>query len=117
MPNKQHYYEPDAIDCNAMQTAIAEDFACLCEISTSYARDCVEVVVKCYKIGQATERVVQVQALVKSPLKGAKSLYILQYSALFDCWVQLDRGVLASAQRPIARNWNGRPSRPVPHGK
>ena len=117
MPRMQHYYEPDALDCNAMQTAIAEDFSCVCEISTDYGRDEVRTVVKCRKIGGSEASVVQVQAMVKAPLKGAKSLYILQYSALFDCWCQLDRGVTAVAARPIQRGWNGRPQRPTPQSR
>jgi hypothetical protein len=36
----------------------------------------------------------------------------MQYSALLDCWHQLDRGVLAAAERPIDRGWDGRPRAP-----
>jgi len=36
----------------------------------------------------------------------------MQYSALLDCWHQLDRGALAVASRPIVRRWDGRPEQP-----
>lgn len=112
MPIKQKYYEPDAIDCNTMITAIGQDFAGICEIITTYERDVVQVVVRVRKVGVDQLNVVQVQALCKSPLKPARSLYVLQYGALLDCWHQLDRGVLGVAQTPIERGWDGRPRAP-----
>lgn len=112
MPRKQNYYEPDQIDCNTMVSAIGSDFACKCEIATSYERDEVVVLVRCYSLQRNPADQVQVQALVRSSLRTAKSLYAMQYSALLDCWHQLDRGVLAAATRPILRDWNGRPRTP-----
>jgi hypothetical protein len=117
VPRLQHYYEPDALDCNQCVTAIATDFGCLVEIDTRYERDKVTVIVKARLIGGVDNNVVQVQSLVSSPLKGAKSLYVLQYSAILDCWHQLDRGVLGVAQTPIERHWNGRPQQPAKHAK
>jgi len=113
MPRKQNYYEPDAIDCNTMVSAIGSDFGCKCDITTAYERDQVVVLVRCYTLQQEAAGVVQVQALSRAPLRTARSLYTMQYSTLLDCWHQLDRGVLAAATRPIERAWNGRPRTPA----
>jgi hypothetical protein len=113
MPRKQNYYEPDAIDCNTMVSAIGSDFGLQCDITTAYERDQVVVLVRCYSVVQNPSKVVQVQALTRAPLRAARSLYTMQYSALLDCWHQLDRGVLAAATRPIERGWDGRPRMPA----
>lgn len=112
MPQPKHYYEPDAIDCSAMATALSEDFSVICELKTQYERDLVLVVARCYEIGGEEPGLVQVQAMVQAPCKARKSLYTLQYSAMLDCWHQLDRGNLAAASRPIERGWSGRPTVP-----
>lgn len=112
MPRSIHYYEPDQLDCNTMVTAIANDFGCLCDITTTYARDQVVVLVRCHKGIETAVHTVQVQAIVRAPLRTAKSLYAMQYSALLDCWHQLDRGLLAAATRPIEYSWSGRPKAP-----
>jgi hypothetical protein len=113
VPQKQHYYEPDAIDCNSMVTALAHDHGVTAVVTTDYARDQVVVIAKCYKRGGGPDEPVICQALVKAPLKPVRSLYVLQYSSLLDCWHQLDRGVLAVAQTPLERQWNGRPKVPA----
>lgn len=115
MPRVQHYYEPDQLDCNTLVTALGNDFGVLPEITTEYARDEVLVVVKCRKYGQPGGDAVQVQALVRRPLRAAKSLYTMQYSALLDCWHQLDRGTLGVAKTPVEYSWNGRPQVPGRH--
>lgn len=115
MPNKINYHIPDAVDCNTMVTALGGDFGVLPKIDVSYERDTVVVVVRCYKLGQPGGDEVQVQAVVRSPLRTARSQYQMQYSALLDCWHQLDRGLLAVARAPIQYNWNGRPQRPLRH--
>jgi hypothetical protein len=112
VPNKQHYYEPDALDCNQLVTSLGQDFSCRPEILTSYERDQVVVVAKCREADELPDGVVLVQAIVRAPLKARKSLYTMQYSALLDCYHQLDRGVLAVAQTPLERDWNGRPKGP-----
>jgi len=112
VPRSEKYYEPDQIDCNSMVTAIGNDYGCLCDITTTYARDQVVVLVRCHKGFETADHTVQVQALVRAPLRTARSLYTMQYSALLDCWHQLDRGLLAAATRPIERGWNGRPRTP-----
>lgn len=112
MPNKQHYYEPDAIDCNTLVAAIGNDFGGMCEITTTYENDLVVVVVRVRQLGSGREGVVQVQALVRAPLKSRRNAYVMQYSALLDCWHQLDRGVLGVATTPIVRGWDGRPQAP-----
>lgn len=117
MPNKQHYYEPDALDCNTCVTAINTDFGCVADIETRYERDKVVVIVRCRKVGRETSDLVQVQSLVSAPLKGAKSLYVYHYSALLECWHQLDRGVLAVAKAPVEYSWSGRPHQPARHGQ
>lgn len=113
MPNKQQYYEPDALDCNTMVSALAEDFGVIADIATRYERDQVVVIVTTRRIREAPNGVVQVQALVRAALKARRSLYTMQYSALLDCWHQLDRGVLSVASAPVVRGWNGRPQRPL----
>lgn len=115
MPKQQTYYEPDALDCNTMVTSLGNDHGVLPNIETRYERDQVVVLVRCFKLGQPGGDVVQVQAIVRAPLRARKSLYAMQYSALLDCWHQLDRGLLAVAKTPIERHWNGRPKRPTPH--
>lgn len=113
MPRKFTAYEPDAVDCNTMAHAISNDFGLIPEVTTTYAHDKVQIVVRCRTPAVEGAGVVQVQALVAAPLKTAKSLYIYQYSALLDCWHQCDRGVLGAAQRPIERDWRGRPIVPA----
>lgn len=112
MPKQQTYYEPDAIDCNTIVTSLGNDFGVTPVITTEYVRDEVRVYVHCYKIGGAEASMVQVQAKVSAPLRVRRSLYTMQYSALLDCYHQLDRGLLAVATRPIERDWNGRPKVP-----
>jgi hypothetical protein len=112
MPNVRKYYEPDAMDCNTLMGALHNDFGALCELITDYGSDQVVVYARCFKAGELSARVVLVQAKVAAPLKTARSLYIMQYSALLDCWHQLDRGVLAVAQTPMVRSWSGRPRTP-----
>lgn len=112
MPKQQTYYEPDALDCNTMVSAIGNDFGCICAIETIYELDQVRTIVRVYKLGQKWGGVVQVQAMVKAPLKSRKPLTTMQYSALLDCWHQLDRGMLGAATRPVERDWNGRPKQP-----
>ena len=117
MPQKINYHIPDAVDCNTMVTALGHDFGVLPSIVMSYERDQVVVLVRCYKLGQPGGDEVQVQAVVRCPLRAARSAYQMQYSALLDCWHQLDRGLLAVASRPIEYNWNGRPKRPARHAE
>jgi hypothetical protein len=113
VPNRQHYYEPDAIDCNTAVQSLAQDFGVVAELSTRYEYDQVVVICTTRKIAEAPSGVVQVQSLVRAPLKSKRNLYVMQYSALLDCWHQLDRGVLGVAQTPIERQWNGRPKVPT----
>lgn len=117
MPRSQTYYEPDAIDCNTLVTALGGDFGVQPTIDTRYERDEVVVVVRCYKLGQPGGDAVQVQALVRRPLRSKGSLWAMQYSALLDCWHQLDRGLLSVARAQIQYSWSGRPQRPTPHDK
>jgi hypothetical protein len=112
MPHKIEYHTPDAVDCNTILHAIANDFGLLPEVITRYERDTVVVIVRCRKPELNSEGMVQVQALVKAPLKTAKSLYQYQYSAMLDCWHQCDRGLLGNASTPVVRDWNGRPRTP-----
>lgn len=117
MPKQQTYYEPDAIDCNTLVTALASDFGAMPTIDTRYERDEVLVVVRCYKLGQPGGDAVQVQALVRRPLRAKGTLWAMQYSALLDCWHQLDRGLLAVAKTPVQYSWTGRPTKPARHGQ
>lgn len=112
MPRHIEFYTPDQLDCNTMITAIGGDFGGVCEITTEYTRDQVITVVRVRKISSQSTDLPLVQAMVKVPLKTAKSLYQYQYSALLDCWHQMDRGVLGAAARPIEHGWNGRPQQP-----
>lgn len=117
MPRSQAYYEPDAIDCDQLVNSLAQDFSQLPEVLTRYERDHVVVIAKCRTVGEASDGMVSVQAMVKAPLKARRSLYTMQYSALLDCYHQLDRGVLGVAQTPLTRQWNGRPKVPARHDK
>ena len=112
MPRKFTSYEPDQLDCNTVVTSIGTDFGLTVEIETQYARDRVWTFVRCRPASLDGKGVVQVQSVHSSPLRTAKSLYIGQYSALLDCWHQLDRGTLAVRETPISRDWNGRPQTP-----
>jgi hypothetical protein len=112
MPRHIEFYTPDQLDCNTMITSIGSDFGGLCDINVQFTRDQVIVVVKVRNIQTEGADQVMVQALVKVPLKTAKSLYQYIYSALLDCWHQMDRGVLGAATRPIEHGWNGRPQQP-----
>lgn len=113
MPQKQAYYEPDAVDCNQLVTSLAQDFGVIPFLSTSYERDQVVTICTCRKVAEAPNGVVQVQAIVRAPLKARRSLYVMQYSAMLDCYHQLDRGVLGVAQTPLERTWGGRPKVPA----
>lgn len=115
MPRQSNYYEPDQLDCNTMVTAMCEDFGLACDIATRYERDQVVVIVTCRRFIEAPNGGAVVQAIVRAPLRTAKSLYVMQYGAILDCWHQMDRGVLGAAQTPVVRGWNGRPQRPMPH--
>jgi len=112
MPRKFVGYEPDAIDCNAIERAIALDFGLQPKVQTWYNADEVVVVCRCHRLASDPGGPVICQALVKKPLKTAGSLYTMHYSVMLDCWHQMDRGTLAAATRPIERGWNGRPQVP-----
>lgn len=113
MPQHTKFHEPDQIDCNTCVTALAQDFGVLASIETRYECDQVIVLVRCRKIGGETGDLVQVQSMVRTALKTARSAYTMQYSALLDCWHQLDRGTLATATTPVTRGWDGRPRQPA----
>lgn len=115
MPRSQTYYTPDAVDCNTCCTAIRQDFGLNVIITTEYVRDEVQVICKALALAGEYAGVVQVQSLVRAPLKSRRDLYAMQYSAILDCWHQLDRGVLGVAQTPIERSWDGRPRQPAKH--
>jgi len=117
MPRKFNAYEPDAIDCNTMWSAICHDFGVIPSLSVAYERDRVVIICKCYKVAGEEPNVVQVQAMATKAQKGAGSQYAMQYSVLLDCWHQLDRGVLGAKTRPIDYSWNGRPQVPAKTGK
>lgn len=112
MPRQFGGYEPDAVDCNTIEMAIARDFGLQPRVHTWYNADKVEVICVCRKIAESPEGPVVCQSHVSRPLKQAGSLYVMHYSAMLDCWHQMDRGVLAAATRPIERGWNGRPQTP-----
>lgn len=112
MPTKYTAYEPDHQDCRVMCQALARDFSVVADIQTIHADDYIITIVKCHLVATFEDRAVKCQAMVKCPSRHARSLYALQYSALLDCWHQLDRGVLAAAERPIDRGWDGRPRAP-----
>lgn len=112
MPQQQHYYEPDAVDCYHLVAALGEDFGCVPEVETIYSLDRVEVRVRVHKLGQPGGDAVQVQARITRPLRQCRNLFVMQYSALLDCWHQLDRGVLGVARAPAVFGWNGRPETP-----
>lgn len=115
MPRRIEFYAPDQLDCNEIVTSLAREFGLAPDIQTIYTRDQVIVVVRCRKVGGIETDVVQVQAMVRAPLKTAKSLYTMQYSACLDCWHQADRGTLGVAQTPIEHSWSGRPKVPQRH--
>lgn len=113
MPTRYTAYEPDQMDCQVMTRALGGDFGVIPSIETVYTPDQVCTIVRCRKIGGLADSSVEVQAMVRSPLRGARSLYSMHYSALLDCWHQLDRGVLSAQERPITRDWSGRPKQPT----
>lgn len=115
MPQSQHYYEPDQIDCCNLIRSIREDFNCDPVLETTLQPDHIVTICRCRKYGQPGGDVVQVQALVKTPHKAKRSCWVLFYGALLDCWHQLDRGVLGAATRPVEHGWNGRPTVPRRH--
>jgi hypothetical protein len=112
VPNKQHYYTPDLIDCYTCWHAIRSDFGLQPILTTEYGRDEVLVICKVVTISGDNAGMVQVQSLVRAPFQSKRDLSVMQYGALLDCWHQLDRGVLAVAQTPIERTWQGRPTMP-----
>lgn len=112
MPRKFNGYEPDAIDCDQLTRALAEDFGVTSKLEVSFALDRVVTIARCHRPEVSTTPVVVVQALVSRPIKGAGSLYVAVYGALLDCWHQLDRGSLAAKTPAIAHGWDRRPEVP-----
>lgn len=112
MPRKYTPYEPDQIDCQAIAASLGNDFGVVPMVETVYGVDHIITIVRCRKLGALPDGAVTVQAMVKIALRTTRSLYVMQYSALLDCWHQLDRGVLAVAETPIMRGWDGRPRTP-----
>lgn len=112
MPQRYTAYEPDQLDCNVMTQALGRDFSVLPSIETVYTPEQVCTIVRCRSIGGPADSQVEVQAMVRCPLRNARPLYSMQYSALLDCWHQLDRGVLAASERSVNRGWDGRPKQP-----
>lgn len=109
MPKRESYYQPDLIDCQSQCHAIGEDFGCICELSVTFTADYVVVIARCRKINEDVENPPLVQALVRKPLKASNSLAVMIFSALQDCWHQLDRGTLGATTPAISHLWNGRP--------
>ena len=112
MPAKYTAYEPDQIDCQALASALGNDFSVIPMIETVYGVDHIITIVRCRRLGGMPDGEIVVQAMVKVPLRLTRSAYVQQYSALLDCWHQLDRGVLAVADCPVERGWDGRPRTP-----
>jgi len=112
MPRQFNAYEPDSIDCAALVTALGEDFGVIGRVETRYELDLVVAIARCHLLGSTEPNDIIVQAKVTRPLRSSASLFVAHYSALLDCWHQLDRGVLAASARPIERGWNGRPRTP-----
>lgn len=112
MPRSFGGYEPDQLDCNTISIALGSDFGMVPDITTTYMGDQVVVVCKCRIIGCTEPDDVVVQALDRLPLRTKKSLYVMHYTVMLDCWHQLDRGTLGAATRPIIRGWSGRPQQP-----
>jgi len=112
MPRQYTAYEPDQRDCEVMVRALGQDFSLMPLIETMYTQEQVIVIVRCRRVADFDADKIACQALVKAPIRTARSLYSMQYSALLDCWHQSDRGVLGVADRPIERGWDGRPRQP-----
>jgi len=112
MPRQFEGYEPDQLDCNTLSIALSVDFGMMPEVKTTYSGDLVTVTCKCRILATDPDGPVIVQAITRLPLKTRKSLYVLHYTVMLDCWHQLDRGTLAASTRPIERGWNGRPQTP-----
>lgn len=112
MPQKGNYYEPDAIDCNTMATAIGQDFSHLCKTEVEFARDSVVVTCRCYGSAAAPDDAPSVQSRATKPLKSRPDISVMLFSAMLDCWHQLDRGVLGAKPPAISHGWNGRPTVP-----
>jgi len=112
MPRQFGGYEPDQLDCATISLALSTDFGMLPDVRTTYHGDLVTVTCKCRILGTDPDGAVIVQAIDRIPLKQHKSLYVMHYTVMLDCWHQLDRGLLAAGARPIERGWNGRPHTP-----
>jgi hypothetical protein len=112
MPRQFEGYEPDQLDCNSLSIALSVDFGMMPEVKTTYSGDLVTVTCKCRILATDPDGPVIVQAITRIPLKTRKSLYVMHYTVMLDCWHQLDRGTLAASARPIERGWNGRPQTP-----
>lgn len=109
MPNEGKYYAPDCIDCNSQATALGEDFAVICEVSLRFERDQVVVIASCRRSAEAPNGAVVVQAIVRKPLRSRPDIAVMAFSAMQDCWHQLDRGVLSARPPAVAHGWSGRP--------
>jgi len=112
MPRQFGGYEPDQLDCATLSLALSVDFGMMPEVKTTYSGDLVTVTCKCRILATDPDGPVIVQAIDRLPLKSRKSLYVMHYTVMLDCWHQLDRGTLAASTRPIERGWNGRPQTP-----
>jgi len=109
MPRKEDYYAPDQIDAYNQVRAIGDDFGCISEVSIRFDNGNITVLCTCREVAKSPDGPVVVQALVRRPEKNAREVWVMVFSALQDCWHQLDRGVLAAAPPKTAYGWGGRP--------
>lgn len=109
MPAKYTPYEPDQKDCLNCVKALGADFGVIASLETIYTLEHVVTIARCRPIADAHHDATIVQALVRVPIQHARQLYAMQYSALLDCWHQLDRGVLLAAERGAVDRGISRP--------
>lgn len=91
MPRQFGGYAPDQVDCHTLSVSLAHEFGMVPEITTAYVGDYVTVVCRCRILGSTEPNDVIVQAIDKIECRHYKSLYILHYTVMLDCWHQLDR--------------------------
>lgn len=109
MPREFTKYEPDWIDVNTQLTALGEDFNVRCDFTITIERDRVVCIARCRRLAIGDNAPVEVQALSSRPIKNPTDMAVVCFALAQDCWRQLDSPHGASAQKPIAHNWNGRP--------
>lgn len=110
MPRKFETHSPDWIDVNTQITALAQDWGLVTSFRFTVERDYVVCICTTYLISASPNGSVVCQAIVRRPLKSKPESAVMAFTSAYDCWHQMDRGVLGARSPVVSHDWNGRPN-------